>query len=164
MYFWVIIFVSCVLLVMSQALFSRPQVLSPQVDWQQIKSTRPNQYLVCPPQHCHQADAQSPAFNLAIGQLKHAWTTVINQQANTELATIDAATHTYRYIQRSRVFRFPDVITVQFIALGSGQTTLAIHSGALLGYYDFGVNRRRVKTWLKLLKNGVHEIEHAQTN
>ncbi len=33
-----------------------------------------------------------------------------------------------------------------------GRATLAIYSHARSGYYDFGVNRRRVRRWLAALR------------
>ena len=52
------------------------------------------------------------------------------------------------YIQHSVLFRFPDVVTVEFIPLGPDQSSLAIYSRSRYGQYDFGQNRNRVETWL----------------
>ncbi len=43
---------------------------------------------------------------------------------------------------RSALFGFVDDLTVE---LCRGSRTLAVHSAARRGYYDFGVNRRRVE-------------------
>ncbi|MFC4725786.1 DUF1499 domain-containing protein [Glycocaulis abyssi] len=50
--------------------------------------------------------------------------------------------------QKSAVWRFTDKITVEAIEAGPGFSALAIYSRALLGFYDFGVNRKRVTRWL----------------
>ena len=58
------------------------------------------------------------------------------------------------YIQRSKTFGFPDHIAVRFIAedaAGKPATRVLMFSAAQKGYYDFGVNRRRVTTWLETL-------------
>jgi len=51
--------------------------------------------------------------------------------------------------QKSAVFGFTDRITVEAVAVQPGQVALAIYSRALIGYYDFGVNRKRVTAWLE---------------
>jgi len=50
--------------------------------------------------------------------------------------------------QKSAVFGFTDRITVEAITVQPGHCALAVYSRALLGYYDFGVNRKRVTAWL----------------
>lgn len=54
------------------------------------------------------------------------------------------------FVQRSAVFKFPDVITVQAMPVGEG-AALAIFSRAKLGRRDFGVNEKRIKAWLELI-------------
>ena len=54
-------------------------------------------------------------------------------------------------IQKSRFFRFPDLIDVAFFHIDDGHSTLAIYSRAKLGYRDFGVNQLRVRTWIDQL-------------
>lgn len=51
--------------------------------------------------------------------------------------------------QRSAVLRFTDLISVEAMEIRPGAVGLAIYSRALLGYYDFGVNRSRVTGWLE---------------
>jgi len=54
------------------------------------------------------------------------------------------------YVQRSRVFGFPDYLTVRAVATAGG-AGLIIWSRARYGRGDFGVNRARVEAWLALL-------------
>jgi uncharacterized protein (DUF1499 family) len=57
--------------------------------------------------------------------------------------TITSATNNYLHAQaRSRIFGFIDDIEFQ---LRPQQNIIAIRSAARLGYYDFGVNRRRIE-------------------
>ena len=51
--------------------------------------------------------------------------------------------------QKSAVWRFTDRITVEAMEVRPGMTALAIYSHAQIGYYDFGVNRKRVTAWLE---------------
>ena len=56
------------------------------------------------------------------------------------------------YVQRSRILRFPDVISVRAIDLGGGRASLAIYSRSLIGSDDWGVNAARVSRWLAALE------------
>jgi uncharacterized protein (DUF1499 family) len=58
----------------------------------------------------------------------------------------------YIYIQHSPVFRFPDIITVEFVPLGPDHSSLALYSRSRYGEYDFAKNRKRVEKWLVLLQ------------
>ncbi len=51
------------------------------------------------------------------------------------------------YVARSRVFNFPDLITVQV----RPDATLILWSRSVYGRSDFGVNRARLTAWLKAL-------------
>ena len=55
------------------------------------------------------------------------------------------------YVQYSKLIGYPDTITVRFIDLGEGRSTLAIFSRAHYGYRDFGVNEARVRDWMRKL-------------
>ena len=47
--------------------------------------------------------------------------------------------------------RYPDSITVRFLPLEEGRSTLAIYSRSHYGRSDFGVNKERVDGWLASL-------------
>jgi uncharacterized protein (DUF1499 family) len=115
----------------------------------------PNQYLVCPPNHCaakpHQA---SPAFDLSAEELRDAWLRMIERRPRVSLLTRDAAGLQYDFEARTPVLLFPDTVTVRFIPLESGKSTLAIYSRSHYGHSDFGVNRGRVRRWLRELAAG----------
>jgi uncharacterized protein (DUF1499 family) len=55
------------------------------------------------------------------------------------------------YVQRSRLWRFPDYISVRAIDLGDGMSALAIYSRSRYGASDLGVNRARVEEWMARL-------------
>ena len=64
------------------------------------------------------------------------------------------------YVQRSEALKFPDYISVKFIDLGDGTSTIAIYSRARYGYADMGVNQARVERWVKTLET--FEIDAGQ--
>lgn len=70
----------------------------------------------------------------------------------TKLAQTDGGLHV-TYIARSKLMAFPDYLSVKFIDLGDGTSTLSIYSRARFGYGDGGVNKGRIKSWIKGLES-----------
>ena len=118
---------------------------------------KPNSYLICPKNICNtRIDAIAPAFNVNIIELQKAWKEMISTQPRVELLTMNSENLTFQYVQRSFLFHFPDIINVKFIPINNTQSTLAIYSHAVYGYYDFHVNERRVNNWLTALRAAIH--------
>jgi len=114
---------------------------------------RHNVFAMCPPGFCTPpADATSPVFAMRWERLRAYWGEVIAAQNDLVLAASDDSGRRFTCIQRSPVLRFPDIVNVEFIALGEGASTLAIDSRSRYGRGDFGVNRRRVEAWMALLR------------
>ena len=64
----------------------------------------------------------------------------------------EAERHRLVVIQHTPLLQFPDIVTIEFIALAADRSTLALYSRARYGRSDFGTNRRRVLRWLNRLK------------
>ena len=112
---------------------------------------KPNQHLLCPADFCA-AEAQevSPLVDLPLDELRTRWDAVIAAQ---ERVTVLAESNgQIDYVQRTAIVRYPDIITVRFIALTPSQSTLAIYSRSIFGTSDFGGNRGRVDAWLAALE------------
>ena len=90
-------------------------------------------------------------YPVSADRLKVAIERVIFRQPRITFVAEDSTTYREEFIQRSLIFRFPDVITVQIIPCKS--STLAIRSYSVYGEGDFGVNGNRVRTWLTELDN-----------
>lgn len=113
-------------------------------------SGRENTYLVCPPDLCGQEpDRPSPVFAVSAIALRNVWFEMIGNEPRIDWIASDDAELQYDFVQRSRVMRFPDTITVRFLPLEEGRSTLAIFSRSHYGRKDFGVNRERVEAWLE---------------
>ena len=113
----------------------------------------PNAFLACPVGYCAVAEAvPSPVFALSADRLAAYWTEMI--AAEPRLLRIAAEPQQRRsvWLQRSAVFRFPDLVTVEFVALAPDRSSVALYSRARYGRYDFGVNRQRVLRWLSRLQ------------
>jgi uncharacterized protein (DUF1499 family) len=61
------------------------------------------------------------------------------------------------HVQYSRLFRFPDLVRAEMVAIAPERSSLAIDSRARFGWWDFGVNRRRVLRW-------VHDLQQVIPN
>lgn len=110
----------------------------------------PNDYLVCPRTLCvsRDADATAPIYDIPVDTLRREAVKQWEGEANLSLVYRSGDGLQVRYIQRSRVLRFPDLVSVQFVPLTGRSSTLAVHSRSLIGYYDFGANRERVNRWI----------------
>ncbi|MCW5751971.1 MAG: DUF1499 domain-containing protein [Alphaproteobacteria bacterium] len=123
------------------------------LDFQGLVLTwRPNQYLVAPPGFTPNAKPHrdSPLFpcdavTLAARIKAHAL-----RQPRTSLRQESPDGLALELVQRSAVFRFPDLISVRAIDAPGG-ARVAIYSRARYGVRDFGVNRARIEGWLAAL-------------
>ena len=121
-----------------------------------------NQHLALPPGFRSTAapHATSPIFDVDADRLAAALRAVVAGEPRVTLRRSDEATRQSEYVARSRVFRLPDIVTVQLVPLGPDRSSLAIYSRARYGAYDFGVNRRRVEAWLARLAEALAEDPH----
>ncbi len=127
------------------------------VDFAALKLTgKPNQYLLCPTGFCGaNPNADSPVFDVPVARLLTRWREVVAAQPRVELLSKDGDGRQIDYIQRSARFRFPDIVTVRFISVSPSQSALAIYSRSIYGESDFGVNRKRIDSWLTFLREGL---------
>lgn len=117
---------------------------------------RPNECLACPA-HWGRKDAEleTPVFPAPLDDLRAAVVAIAAVEPRTHLLRLDKEARQAEFVQRSRVFRFPDVITVTFEALDDSRSTMAIYSRATWGLLDFGVNRRRVERWIAAISERI---------
>ena len=125
------------------------------IDFKTLKlKARRNKYLVLPEgfRGAETPDAVSPGFKMSAAALANRAKDLWLKQERTQLVRdIDAALQ-FELVQRSAIFRFPDYIVVQAVDLGDGRAALAVYSRSRYGRSDFGVNRKRMRVWLALLK------------
>lgn len=116
------------------------------------KKPSPNQYLVCPPDLCAaRPDAESPVYEVSATALRDAWRAVALSAPRVTETAADEAAMQYDFVQRSKIMRYPDTISVRFIPLDEERATLAIYSRSHYGRSDFGVNQARIEAWLAAL-------------
>lgn len=124
------------------------------------KRKSPNDYLVCPKDTCKEYDEISPLFPVSVENLKIAWDKMLKQQPRVQLVKQDLNRKQAIWVQRSAVFRFPDYITVEFVPISNNRSSLIIYSTSKYGHYDFGVNQKRVKSWLTALEQQIKLSQH----
>jgi uncharacterized protein (DUF1499 family) len=116
------------------------------------RRTTPNDALACPVGLCRAApDIVSPIFPMPAEALRQVFTTTVLAEPRVAQIASDNMNLTDRYIQRTRWLAFPDTIVVRFLDLPGGRSTLAIYSRSKFGRSDFGVNLRRLKSWMARL-------------
>lgn len=163
----VVFVIAVVLVLLLYAFWSvRATVSSPlprvPFDFEVMERTgKPNDYLVCPPDICSTVpDEVSPVFKVPVSRLQQEVLAVVRSQPRIKSLTGSEGAQ-YEFVQRTGLMNFPDTITVRFYALDGNRSTLAIYSRSHFGYYDLGVNRKRVKSWLLELKQRVSSLFFA---
>lgn len=129
--------------------------MAQRIDFASFKrSRRPNNVLVLPPgfEAASKSDAESPVFEGTAAALADAAKSIALGWPRTTLVSDIDDNHQFAVVQRTKIFRWPDTMTVQAIQTADGAASLAIYSAAKYGYRDFGVNRARVDVLLNTLK------------
>ncbi|WP_374447771.1 DUF1499 domain-containing protein [Stella sp.] len=121
-----------------------------------VRRTTANDALACPPGLCAaSSDFPPPRLAMPAAELRRAFAAAIAAEPRLERVAADDAALTDRWVQRTRLMRFPDTIVARFVDLPDGRATLALYSRSQLGRDDFGVNRDRIARWLGRLEEAV---------
>ena len=120
------------------------------MDLQQLKNYHHSNSYFSAPREWGQNTPQneSPRFIGNSNSLINALSEIALKEPRTKIIKNDLSSSK---IQRSLVFRFPDIIWVQGVKIDEVSSSIAIYSSAKYGKYDFGVNQRRVIRWIKKL-------------
>lgn len=106
------------------------------------KTTKPNQYLVCLNDFCDEAsDRVSPVFDVSVDRLKAIMADIERNDANFSKVNSGDGDRRQKYIMRSPFWRFPNLISIEYIPLENNQSTIAIYAQAQLGQSDLGANQ-----------------------
>ncbi len=118
-----------------------------------------NYYLICPKGFCNvQPNEYTPIYNVSAEDLFNAWNQMLAKQLYVNIIGTIPAKAQYIYVQKSQFFGFPDYITVQFIAVSDNSSTLAVYSRSRYGLYDFGINKKRLQSWIAQLNQIVQNM------
>ncbi|WP_207476928.1 DUF1499 domain-containing protein [Arenibaculum pallidiluteum] len=127
--------------------FTRPEALA---------DGPPNRVLMCPPGYCAGREhATSPEFTVAAEDLRAAWERAVDARPNIRKLGGTADGLQADYEARTPLLRFPDTITVRFIPLAPGRSSLAAFSRSHYGHSDFGVNEARLRALLQTVEEEI---------
>ena len=114
----------------------------------------PNDYLVAPDGFTPgKSDGEAPVLGVSAGKLKENWDAMMARQSGIEKVSESPDGLQIDYIQRSKLLRMPDRITVRFIPMPSdpetgNYATLAVYSRSVYGIGGMDAHRARVTAWL----------------
>lgn len=108
-----------------------------------------NSFLACPPGYCQASAATSPIFAISPDKLVEITRRVMAEEGQVFVVDTLSEMRGFTAIQRTPALRFPDIVTVEFVAVAEDRSSLAIYSRSRYGRGDFGTNRRRVLRWLR---------------
>jgi uncharacterized protein (DUF1499 family) len=112
----------------------------------------PNNWLIAPLDFTTaHPDETAPIFDVPAERLARAWMRFVQQQPRTTVVAVSKDGLQIEAEQRSAVFGFIDRISARFVPLDPDRSTLIAYSRSEVGYWDLGVNRRRLQHWLLAL-------------
>lgn len=123
------------------------------IDFSTLKRpSSPNTYLIAPDGLCQNAtpDGQAPVYEMTPSDLARAVRGAAEQQGAKQLE-VSSNGLKLSYIDVTPLMRFKDDISVEILAAGAGQSTLAVYSRSRVGYSDLGKNAKRVRALLSAL-------------
>ncbi len=114
----------------------------------------PNTYFVAPQAMVEaMVDLEAPVYAIPAAVMAKAFDDFVLTQPNAQNIAGSADALWLTYVQRTPKLKMPDYITVKFIDLEDGKSTLAIYSRSRYGYGDMGVNKARIDLWLQSLSS-----------
>lgn len=112
------------------------------------RTGRPNDALICPETACADADRSTPIYPVEPARLAEAWRGVVAMEPRASVVAEDQGRMLLLARQRSAVFGFTDTVAVRVVpGPTDGSSSFAAYGRAEVGFYDFGVNRRRLADW-----------------
>ena len=118
---------------------------------------RPNDYLVLPAgfESLSEPDRPSPVFPVPRDRLGLLVKEVALAGEMTVLLEDDEDGCRFLFRQRSRIFRFPDFVTVDCFHDGHEASQIAVWSRSRYGISDRGVNRARIGRWIAAIERRI---------
>lgn len=125
------------------------------IDFATLKRpSTPNTFLLAPEGLCKaaKADKITPIYGVKAAKLRQEFLNVVIAEPRVTHTFGDEVALYDDFVARSFVFGFPDLVSVAFLDLKGGQSTLALYSRSVYGRSDLGVNRARSLSWLAKLR------------
>ncbi len=118
----------------------------------------PNYCLALPPGiGAVKPQVESPVFALEPLRIAAAWQSVLSRAPRTEIVDVSDDGLSIEAVQRSTLIGFIDRVSARAVPMPGNRASLAVYSRSAVGYWDLGVNRRRVVAWLDALRQTLDE-------
>lgn len=118
------------------------------------QSVKPHSFRMAPPALTEEfVDAPSPVYTANPTLMAKAFDDYVLSQSKTTRIAGSPEEGWMTYVQLSFSLNLPDYISVKFIDLNGGNSTIAIYSQSRFGYDDLGSNEARVMAWVGTLKS-----------
>lgn len=119
------------------------------------RTGRPNDALAAPEGYtASHADLVSPTYGVSAEVLFETAREVLAAEPRTRILAVFREERQLALEQRSALFGFRDSIWVQAVERKDG-SSLLMYSRSNVGYWDLGVNRNRIETWLAAIGKAV---------
>jgi uncharacterized protein (DUF1499 family) len=119
------------------------------------RPSSPNQWLFAPAQQ-RGADEQAPVWPVSPQRLAEAWLATLEQAPRTRVLAVSDDRLQIEAEQRSALFRFVDRISFRAVSQDEGHATFFAYSRSQVGYWDMGVNRRRLRHWVDEVRSALN--------
>ena len=137
--------------VRAQLAAHRRELLAPRDVSSLVRPASPNTALAAPGGFRPVVDLVSPTYAVSPRELYAALRTIAAAQPRTTLSAAFDDTLQAHYTVRSAVLGFPDLVWVQALPAEPNSSQALIWSRSVVGHYDFGVNKARVRAWLSAI-------------
>lgn len=101
------------------------------------------------------AHRDSPIFPVEAPVLARAVAACLAKMPRTEIVAPAPDGLQFEAVERSRLFRFVDHMSVRAVPQGAGRSALALFTRSRVGYWDLGVNRKRATRLLAALESEI---------
>ena len=124
------------------------------------RPNKPNTFLMAPEGLCKQAkvDEASSHYGVPATKLRQEFLRIVIAKPRLSHSFRDDAGLYDDFVVRSLLFRFPDLISAQFLDEKGGKSTLAVYSRSVYGHSDLGVNRARTMGWITELNSAIAPV------
>lgn len=118
------------------------------------QSVKPHSFRMAPPALTEEhVDSPSPVYSANPTLMAKAFDDYVLAQRKTARIAGSPEEGWMTYVQRSEKLNLPDYISVKFLDLNGGKSTVAVYSRSRFGHSDMGVNEARVMSWIGTLRS-----------
>ena len=118
------------------------------------QTVQPHSFRMAPPALTEEfVDVPSPVYTVNPTLMAKAFDDYVLSQSKTIRIAGSPEEGWMTYVQLSFSLNLPDYISVKFIDLNGGKSTIAIYSQSRFGYDDLGSNEARVMAWVGTLQS-----------